>query len=229
MPSTASAPANPDVKEVESQVDDLAKRVDQINERLNSIHNPSPELAAIQARIYELATKADDEADSTSKGVKQLDDRVAGLDKSLKALRNEVLMLQTTSNNRASHASSLGSETVWRSSTRPRPEDVNIEDGAFRQAVALCKQGKYRDALELFRRLEQTNPHDARVWYFAALSNGFATGKWDGKTAELVQKGIEREKAGSPGSAEIDAAFRDLTPATGKDWLAAYRKGARHR
>lgn len=50
----------------------------------------------------------------------------------------------------------------------------------------------------------------------------------DGKTAELVQTGIEREKAGTPNSSEIDAGFRDLTPATGKDWLAAYRKSARH-
>lgn len=50
----------------------------------------------------------------------------------------------------------------------------------------------------------------------------------DGKTAELVQTGIEREKAGTPSSSEIDAGFRDLTPATGKDWLAAYRQSARH-
>ena len=50
----------------------------------------------------------------------------------------------------------------------------------------------------------------------------------DGKTAELVQTGIEREKAGTPSSSEIDAAVRDLTAATGKDWLAAYRQSARH-
>ena len=62
-----------------------------------------------------------------------------------------------------------------------------------------------------------------------ALASGVVArlrGKWDGKTAELVQKGIEREKAGTPGAAEIDATFRDLTTATGKDWLTTYRKSA---
>ena len=94
-------------------------------------------------------------------------------------------------------------------------------------AVKLFKANKFKEAEDQFLKMTEANPNDARVWYFAALSNGLATGKWDGKTAELVQKGIEREKAGSPKPAEIDTAFRDLTTATGKDWLAGYRKYAR--
>jgi hypothetical protein len=41
-----------------------------------------------------------------------------------------------------------------------------------------------------------------------------------------VKKGIERERAGTPPADQIDAAFSILTPDTGKDWLATYRKRA---
>ena len=135
-------------------------------------------------------------------------------------------MLQTTTSESPSQARVTGTETIRRVAARPPLEDVNVADEAFGQGVELFQKSRYDDALNLFSRMEQTHPNDARVWYFAALSNGLATGKWDGKTAELVQKGIEREKAGSPKPAEIDTAFRDLTTATGKDWLAGYRKSA---
>ena len=59
-------------------------------------------------------------------------------------------------------------------------------------------------------------------------ANGFATGQWDGgETERLVTRGIEREKAGSPPPAQIDAAFSILTRANGKDWLDFYRKRAK--
>jgi hypothetical protein len=41
-----------------------------------------------------------------------------------------------------------------------------------------------------------------------------------------VAEGMAREKAGKPEKAKIDAAFSDLTTATGKDWLAFYRNRA---
>jgi hypothetical protein len=44
-----------------------------------------------------------------------------------------------------------------------------------------------------------------------------------GEAARLAEKGAERERADTPVAPRIDAAFRDLTPATGKDWLAYYR------
>ena len=46
---------------------------------------------------------------------------------------------------------------------------------------------------------------------------------------QLVEKGIKREVAGTPKAAVIDAAFRDLTSASGKEWIAAYRRRARPR
>ena len=74
--------------------------------------------------------------------------------------------------------------------------------------------------------MTQDLPDDARVWYFTALANGLATKQWTGETEELVARGVEREKAGTPPAADIDAAFSDLTRANGKDWLAYYRRRA---
>ena len=49
---------------------------------------------------------------------------------------------------------------------------------------------------------------------------------WKGETERLVTQGVDREKAGKPSKSQIDAAFADLTPETGKDWLAFYRRRA---
>jgi len=73
--------------------------------------------------------------------------------------------------------------------------------------------------------MELTDPDDARVWYYAALAHGFATKQWNEDGAgRLVEKGIERERAGTPPKPVIDETFKGLTSATGKDWLAGYRQ-----
>ena len=76
-----------------------------------------------------------------------------------------------------------------------------------------------------FRKLTDEFPKDARVWYYAALSNGLATNQWRGETERLVNQGVEREKAGSPKAPEIDAVMTDLAPAS-KKWLDFYRQRA---
>jgi hypothetical protein len=95
---------------------------------------------------------------------------------------------------------------------------------ALAQGAKLFRQGRYKEALGVFDGLELTDPDDARVWYYAALSDGFATNDWAKGAVSLVEKGVSREQAGTPGKADIDAEFKDLTTATGRDWLAAYRK-----
>ena len=85
---------------------------------------------------------------------------------------------------------------------------------------------QYKEAFESFSNLAQSKPEDARVWYYAALARGFATGDWKDETEKLVMRGVEREKAGSPPKAEIDATFSGLTRETGKDWLSFYRRRA---
>jgi len=75
--------------------------------------------------------------------------------------------------------------------------------------------------------LLQTQPEDARVWYYAALSYGLATRDWGRATEMMVEEGVSREKAGRPPKPEIDAALTGLTKETGKEWLDFYRQRAR--
>ncbi len=92
--------------------------------------------------------------------------------------------------------------------------------------VELFQKKNYDEASEFFAGLSKTQPDDARVWYYAALSRGLATRDWKGETERLVTQGVDREKAGKPDKSQIDAAFADLTSETGKDWLAFYRRRA---
>ena len=83
---------------------------------------------------------------------------------------------------------------------------------------------KYPEARDAFVKLQAASPNDARVWYLAAIANGFATGVWVGETEKMVNTGLDKEKAGQPSSGRVDSTVAFLTPATGKSWLADYRK-----
>jgi hypothetical protein len=119
-------------------------------------------------------------------------------------------------------------ETVGRFLLARIVKPVEVSLASLVQGNALLKAGMYKEASDYFRKLTESNPGDARVWYFAAVSRGSATKDWVGETKRMVEKGIEREKAGSPDRAKIDAAFNDLFP-TVKPWLEGYRKWARLR
>jgi hypothetical protein len=106
------------------------------------------------------------------------------------------------------------------------PPALNDLEARLQSGVKLLKQSRFRDALGVFNRLELTHPDDARVWYYAALCLGFSTGQWTGGTQQLVEKGIERERAGTPSASVLDATFGDLPPTLGRDWLGEYRRRA---
>ena len=120
----------------------------------------------------------------------------------------------------------------------PSPEEQGVQlDPRFeglgvlfyftlKQGVLLLEDRKYKEASDLFRKLTDEFPKDARVWYYAALSNGLATNQWRGETERLVNQGVECEKAGSPEAPEIDAVMTDLAPSS-KRWLDFYRQRAR--
>ena len=99
-------------------------------------------------------------------------------------------------------------------------------DPALESGVSLFREKRYGEAYSGFRRLLQSQPDDARLWYYAALSYGLSTGDWGRMTQSMVEEGITREKAGKPPKSEIDAALAGLTKETGKDWLDFYRRRA---
>jgi len=56
------------------------------------------------------------------------------------------------------------------------------------------------------------------------VAKGLATNVWTGEAEALVNKGVDREKLGTPPAPEIDAALAGLTETTGRDWLSYFRK-----
>jgi hypothetical protein len=62
------------------------------------------------------------------------------------------------------------------------------------------------------------------VWYYSALANGIVTHVWDGETKRLFEKGVERERAGTPSPERISATFEKLRPAKAKEQLSHYRE-----
>src|SRR5262249_41508582 len=98
---------------------------------------------------------------------------------------------------------------------------------AFESGVSLFQEKRYGEAYAVFRKLLQSQPDDARLWYSAALAYGLSTEDWGPMTQTMVEEGVAREKAGKPAKSEIDSAFAGLTKETGKDWLAFYRRRAR--
>ena len=103
-------------------------------------------------------------------------------------------------------------------------DNLKVDGLAMDQAIELYGNKKWADAKDAFTKLQSIFPNDATVWYYSALTNGFATGEWLGETERLVNVGLDKEKLGEPSSATIDSAFSGLTPATGQNWLAGYRQ-----
>jgi hypothetical protein len=142
---------------------------------------------------------------------------------SLKGLRDELAVVRMKAETAAVAAAPAPASPTERPGDDPAAT-VSEDARYLVQGMKLFKQNRFKEALGVFNRLELTSPDDARVWYFAALSHGFATGQWSGGTERLVEKALERERAGTPSTEIIDAAFSDLTDRQGRDWIAEYRR-----
>jgi hypothetical protein len=197
------------------QVAKISDRVDALNRRIDDLPRPTPppDLSDLQVRVAEL-TEAAEGFRPIREAIRRVEGRMDDLGRKVGSLGDAI------------HAAPAPTEggTGRHEDLRPTPEKP-VSEEALAQAAELFQKRNYKDALAIFSKLEQTNPEDARVWYYAALAHGFSTKQWteDG-TGALVEKGIAREQAGTPPSAVIDETFKHLTSDTGKDWLAAYRK-----
>jgi hypothetical protein len=148
-------------------------------------------------------------------------------------MRNEVTSLRNNIHASAEKPSvkteipsNKGEEFRAATSSEPPLEIPPPVSSLLRAGVGFFQKKNYAEASGVFSGLTKTQPDDARIWYYAALSRGLATRDWKGETERLVTQGVEREQAGKPDRARIDAAFADLTAETGKDWLAYYRRRA---
>lgn len=221
--STPSAhhPIAQELEDQKSRAGELAKRVDRSDEALAALSKsiPPSEFARLRGQVDELSKTAGRLAPVETR-VQELDRHDDQLSDEVRSVRADLLAIRQ----KLDALEGLVKARTTSPASTPRRDESTGNQRSMNQGAELFRKGLYKEALGVFNKLELSNPDDARVWYFAALSHGFVTQHWEGGTAELVQKGIERERAGTPDRAQIDAAFKDLTESTGKVWLEGYRK-----
>jgi hypothetical protein len=246
-PTPESRPAGPD------RLAELTAYVAALDDRLARLDARKPESPAgldeLRAQFERLISTAGELAPLPG-AVRQIDDRVKGFSSSLQSMGDELSALRTKTEKLEKQASTpppvvttvSASATAPAATSAPAPHEVDHavtvaaaesaappSDSVWAQlqpGIKLFKQSRFKDALGVFNRLELSYPDDARVWYYAALCLGFCTDQWNGGTQRLVEKGIERERAGTPVSSTIDAAFSDLPANLGRDWIVEYRRRA---
>jgi hypothetical protein len=238
-PNPAYATAD-DARSLREQIDRLSEQVDQVKKRVDDLPKSvdSSDLESLRVRLADLA-EANNTLSPLPGKVEHLDSRVSELSEMIRSIRDDLASLRSwvggpdraepAPHSRADSGPRVTTPAPLDDRRRPaRPASAKPADRSESRAMArgaeLFRGGRYKDALGVFDRLEISYPDDARVWYYAALSDGFANNSWNGGAVRLVEKGIAREQAGTPPKAEIDAEFHDLTTENGKDWLAAYRK-----
>jgi TolA-binding protein len=236
---TAAQEAAADQAKLLSRVDDLTGRLDQLSSRVDAFPKPvpAPDVEPLKAKVATV--------DDLTKRVQGVEEKLVDLPKRIDQEGNQITTLTARLEEVSHKMDGLGKEPGaanpsqggTREAMKPVTDTINqlarsAEDtatGSFGAGAELFKQKKYKDAHEFFSTLDKVDQNDARIWYYAALSRGLATGDWKGDTERLANRGVDREKAGTPPKAEIDAAFADLTPEIGKDWLAFFRRRAAKR
>ena len=224
---------------LDDRINSLSDQYKQLQSRLETIPKPSPppDLASIEqkvARIDELSKQVEamgKKLDPLPQRLAQDDHKFTELDAKLDELRHEMtasLERPAASRNRGGsptpspgRSPAQGAEGASAAAEKGESLDAALEPG-----VKLFRDGRYREAYAAFRKLLQSHPDDARAWYYAALSYGLSSGEWGPEAQQMVERGVAREKAGTPPKSEIDSAFAGLTKETGKEWLDFYRRRA---
>jgi TolA-binding protein len=227
--TVAGAPASAD--QVKTDVDQLRAEIKDLTKKLEArpaSSDPTPQIKALDDKLAEVSKSVADmparfdsisqKLEAASKGeglasgpkVEAIEKRIGDIARTVDSLKAD-----------------LSAKPAPTTATNPAPAAALVADAqALEPAIDQFKQGKFAEAKDAFTKLQSAFPDDARVWYYSALANGLATRDWRGESEHLVTTGMAREKAGTPDRAAIDAAFAELTKATGKDWLAFYRKRA---
>jgi TolA-binding protein len=231
----ASAPAPPatlgvsaeDIKDVDQKIEGLAMRVDRLQERVagfSTKQEPFPDLSTIKDQIAQLGKQLNAVA-AVPDRFDAVDQRLTSLEERLLTLRSQVSALREAALKANGRARPAGATPAPNARASHSESEQVADEADLSLAIDLIKKGRYAEARDALRTLERNDADDARVWYAAALTNGFLTHQWRGETERLVNKGVERERAGTPPSSLIDSMINDLPPSSQK-WLAAYRKRA---
>jgi hypothetical protein len=231
---------NDRVKILSDQCDSLSKQNKGFQQRLDSLSKnaASPDTTPIEeklARVGQLSQQVEaigKQVGPLHEQVAQYDKKVTDLDAKLDELRREVTSSNETTPSRrnsetrtTSTARRRTEERAARSSTEADSGDTST-DPDFESAISQFRDKRYSEAYSVFRRLLQSRPDDARLWYYAAIAYGLASNDWGRMAQSMAEEGLTHEKAGHPQKSAIDAAFSGLTKETGKDWLAYYRQRA---
>ena len=221
QPKPAEGPA--------ADVGALAARLDRLQAKVEAapVDRLADELKDVKVRLAGLVESPANPAELARK-LEDANGRIASYDRDIEALRAEVKAL------RASNRGDEGVATLDRKIAALRSEVDALRKPAAKAeapneldaARSLFRAKRYAEAADAFRSLTESSPDDARAWYFAGISKGLATRQWRGEPEQMALKGAEREKAGTPAVADVNEAFADLTPETGRDWLAFFRKRA---
>jgi outer membrane murein-binding lipoprotein Lpp len=189
----------PELKSLATRVEDLGQRIDKL-----PAPAPAPDFSPLRGRIDELARTVEP-LSATPARLDTLQANLEGVSKTAETLHTRL-------------------DALDRTLARVQSDVKAATEPSWARAVELFKKGQYTAARDVFAALREARPDDARLWYYSALANGFASAKWDGETERLMNLGVSRERAGTPSASEIEAAFADLPAAAGKSWLEAYRK-----
>ena len=217
-----AAPAAGDAPpaDTKSQLEGLSTQLKGLQAMVEAMPKPepAPDLAPLQGKVDELLKSVATGVQLSGK-VGDLDQKIGGLDATLKALQDEVSGLKAEIKKHETAKPVLATPAA--AADDPRSASAGgspaLADGAL-----LFKGGKYQEAEGVFKKVEAANPQDARVFYYEALVKGLTTGDWKNDTLKIAAKGAALEKAGSTKPADVDAAFSDL-PANLKPWLAFFR------
>jgi TolA-binding protein len=232
--------AEKNLARLELRINDLSRQYKDIESRLELIPKaaPSTDLAPLEqkiARVDGLSQQVEaigKKLDPLPQQLAQSEQKLTQLDAKLGELRKEVSVARIRTAPSVSRDDSTSRTSAPSPADRPESATAPSEKGesgesAYESGVGRFRDKQYREAYDIFRKQLQSQPDDARIWYYAALSYGLATRDWGRDTEVMAQEGVAREKAGKPPKSEIDSAFAGLTKETGKEWLDFYRQRAR--
>ena len=238
-PAAAIEPLAGDVKSLKNDLAKLTGQLEALSAKVAGLPKPPPppDLKPIQAKLDDLS-KSVASVQGVSAKLDQVDAQVKSLEAGVKStgVKVSALALDVQSASAAAakaHADAAkamtaastpapAASTPAPASTTAKPEE-DKDATSLAQGADLFKAGKYKEADEVFKKLAGASPKDARVYYYAALTNGLTTQDWQNETVKIATQGADLEKSGATKPADIDTAFSGL-PENLKPWLVYFRK-----